>query len=85
MKKIQPIMNLGKLLDPLADKLLISVALIIFKARILMEILIIILVIGLFGIISNQFSGLRRIEKLEKTLDEINESMKTMNDRRNRP
>ncbi len=50
-----------------------------------MEILIIILVIGLFGIISNQFSGLRRIEKLEKTLDEINESMKTMNDRRNRP
>lgn len=50
-----------------------------------MEIIVVILLVGLLGIISNQYSGLRRMEKLQKTLDEINEGIKTMNDQRNRP
>lgn len=43
----------------------------------------VILLIGLFGIIGNQYSGLRRMEKLQQTLDEINTGMKEMNDQRN--
>ncbi|UNK16882.1 hypothetical protein MNQ98_20625 [Paenibacillus sp. N3/727] len=45
----------------------------------------VILLIGLFGIIGNQYSGLRRMEKLQKTLDEVNTSIKAMNDQRNKP
>lgn len=44
----------------------------------------VILLIGLFGIIGNQYSGLRRMEQLQKTLDEINAGIKTMNDQRNK-
>lgn len=43
----------------------------------------VILLIGLFGIIGNQYSGLRKMEKLQQTLDEINTGMKEMNDQRN--
>ncbi|WP_170308048.1 hypothetical protein [Paenibacillus dakarensis] len=43
-------------------------------------IIIIIFMVGLFGIISNQYAGLRRMERLQKTLDEINTGIKTMNE-----
>ncbi|WP_422657471.1 hypothetical protein ACK8P5_17120 [Paenibacillus sp. EC2-1] len=52
-----------------------------------MEVFIVIIVLaGLFGIIGNQYSGLRRMEHLQKTLDEINTGIKTMNEyQKNQP
>jgi hypothetical protein len=37
--------------------------------------LIIVLIIGLAGIIGNQYSGLRRMEQSQKSLDEINQKL----------
>ena len=45
--------------------------------------LVIILIIGLAGIIGNQYSGLRRMEEMQKSLDDINQKLrniKSMND-----
>lgn len=44
------------------------------------SLIIVIGLVGLAGIIGNQYSGLRRMEKLQKTLDEINTGIKTMNE-----
>lgn len=36
---------------------------------------VIVIVIGLAGIIGNQYSGLQRMQKIQQTLDEIKESL----------
>lgn len=38
--------------------------------------LIIVVVIGFAGIISNQYAGLRRMESLQKSLDELNQHLR---------
>lgn len=38
--------------------------------------LIIVVVIGFAGIISNQYAGLRRMESLQKSLDELNHQLR---------
>jgi|GEM_PF-823781 hypothetical protein len=37
--------------------------------------LTIVVIIGLAGIISNQYSSLRRMERLQRSLDELNEKL----------
>lgn len=37
---------------------------------------VIIIIIGLAGIIGNQYSGLQRMNQIQKTLDEIKDSMR---------
>lgn len=38
--------------------------------------IIIVIVIGFAGIISNQYSGLRRMESIQRSLDDINQTLK---------
>ncbi len=42
----------------------------------LMLLLIVILVIGFAGIIGNQYSGLRRMEELQRSLDQLNQKLR---------
>ncbi|MBB6636038.1 hypothetical protein [Cohnella thailandensis] len=42
-----------------------------------MELLIVVLLfVGLAGIIGNQYSGLRKMDAIQRTLEEINQSLK---------
>jgi hypothetical protein len=46
------------------------------KGVVIMGLLVVIVsVIGLAGIIGNQYSGLQRMQKMQRTLDEIKESL----------
>ncbi|WP_280521125.1 hypothetical protein [Paenibacillus mangrovi] len=36
----------------------------------------VVVVIGLFGIIGNQYSALRRMERMQKTLEEIRDELR---------
>lgn len=40
---------------------------------------IIVLIVGLAGIISNQYSALRRMERMQRSLDELNTRIQEMN------
>ncbi len=44
---------------------------------------IIILIAGLAGIIGNQYSGLRRMETIQRSLDDINQKIRDMNPQSN--
>lgn len=37
--------------------------------------IVIILIVGLAGIITNQYSSLRRMERMQRSLDELNRKM----------
>jgi hypothetical protein len=37
--------------------------------------IIVVIVIGFAGIISNQYSGLRRMESIQRSLDEMNQKL----------
>ncbi|WP_200901478.1 hypothetical protein [Paenibacillus sp. DMB20] len=41
----------------------------------------VIVLVGFFGVIGNQYSGLRKMEQLQQTLNEINQGIKDMNGR----
>lgn len=41
--------------------------------------LIIVLIVGIAGIIGNQNSGLRRMEEMQRSLDNINQTLRDMN------
>ncbi|MFB4322437.1 hypothetical protein RB298_08900 [Priestia sp. BR_2] len=41
--------------------------------------IVIILIVGLAGIISNQYSALRRMERMQRSLDELNMRIREMN------
>ncbi len=41
----------------------------------------IVLVIGIAGIIGNQYSGLRRMDNIQKSLDDLNQSLKFLMDK----
>ncbi|MBH5317664.1 hypothetical protein I6N90_07600 [Paenibacillus sp. GSMTC-2017] len=41
--------------------------------------IIILLFVGITGIIGNQYSGLRRMEQLQRSLDDINQKLRDMN------
>lgn len=43
--------------------------------------LIIVIVIGFAGIISNQYAGLRRMESLQKSVDELNYHLRSVGQR----
>jgi uncharacterized membrane protein (DUF106 family) len=38
------------------------------------------LIIGLAGIIGNQYSGLKKMNELQRSLDDINQKLRNMND-----
>jgi len=40
--------------------------------------LIIVVIIGFAGMIGNQYSGLRRMESIQKSLDDINQKLRDM-------
>jgi hypothetical protein len=40
---------------------------------------IIILIAGLAGIIGNQYSGIKRMESIQRTLDDINQKLRDLN------
>ncbi|MEC0089482.1 hypothetical protein [Paenibacillus macquariensis] len=44
--------------------------------------IIIVMIIGVAGIIGNQNSGLRRMEQLQRSLDEINRSLQAMSNKK---
>jgi hypothetical protein len=44
--------------------------------------LAVILVVGLAGIIGNQYSGLKRMESIQRSLDDMNQKLKDMNQRK---
>lgn len=41
----------------------------------MMGFIVIILIVGLAGIITNQYSSLRRMERMQRSLDELNRKM----------
>ncbi|MGG4090954.1 hypothetical protein [Paenibacillus lautus] len=41
--------------------------------------IIIVMIVGLAGIISNQYSALRRMERMQRSLDELNIRLQEMN------
>jgi hypothetical protein len=41
--------------------------------------LVIIVIIGFAGMIGNQYSGLKRMDELKRSLDEINQKLRTIN------
>ncbi|BBI35954.1 hypothetical protein KCTCHS21_53530 [Cohnella abietis] len=41
--------------------------------------LTIVLIIGLVGIIGNQYSGIKRMESIQRSLDDINQKIRDMN------
>ncbi|MGG3279936.1 hypothetical protein [Paenibacillus solani] len=41
----------------------------------MMVFIVIVLIVGLAGIISNQYSSLRRMERMQHSLDELNRRM----------
>lgn len=45
--------------------------------------LIIILVVGMAGIIGNQYSGLKKIDDIQKSLDDLNQKLREMKRERN--
>ncbi|WP_186438453.1 hypothetical protein [Cohnella terricola] len=40
--------------------------------------LIIVIIIGFAGMIGNQYSGLRRMESIQRSLDDINQKLRDM-------
>ncbi|MHA6484129.1 hypothetical protein ACX1C1_19735 [Paenibacillus sp. strain BS8-2] len=44
----------------------------------LLILITIVAVIGLAGIIGNQYSGLRRMESIQRSLDDINQKLREM-------
>jgi len=45
--------------------------------------LVVILIIGLAGIIGNQYSSMRRMEGIQRSLDDINQKLRDMNNSNN--
>jgi hypothetical protein len=41
--------------------------------------IIIVMIVGLAGIISNQYSALRRMDRMQRSLDELNTRIQEMN------
>lgn len=41
----------------------------------MIQFIIVILIVGLAGIISNQYSALRRMERMQRSLDELNQKL----------
>ncbi|WP_165593403.1 hypothetical protein [Paenibacillus solani] len=41
----------------------------------MMVFIVIVLIVGLAGIITNQYSSLRRMERMQRSLDELNRKM----------
>ncbi|MEX3615424.1 hypothetical protein [Paenibacillus glucanolyticus] len=46
----------------------------------MIEFIVIILIVGLAGIISNQYSALRRMDRMQRSLDELNVRLQEMKD-----
>lgn len=46
----------------------------------MIEFIVIILIVGLAGIISNQYSALRRMDRMQRSLDELNVRFQEMKD-----
>jgi len=40
--------------------------------------LVVVLIIAFAGVIGNQYSGLRRMEEMQKSLDQINQTLKEL-------
>jgi hypothetical protein len=40
-----------------------------------------ILVVGFVGVIGNQYSGIKRMNELQRSLDDINQKLRTMNNK----
>jgi len=45
----------------------------------MMTLIAILLFVGLAGIISNQYSGLRRMERMQRSLDQLNQQLQDLN------
>ncbi|GIO90956.1 MULTISPECIES: hypothetical protein [Paenibacillus] len=45
----------------------------------MMTLIVILLFVGLAGIISNQYSGLRRMEQMQRSLDQLNQQLQDLN------
>lgn len=41
--------------------------------------IVLILIIGLAGLIGNQYSGLKRMEEMQRSLDDINQKLRERN------
>ncbi|MDH6669794.1 hypothetical protein M2277_000438 [Paenibacillus sp. LBL] len=50
----------------------------------MIEFIVIILIVGLAGIISNQYSALRRLDRMQRSLDELNVRLQEMKDNEHR-
>ncbi|MEJ9216828.1 hypothetical protein [Paenibacillus glucanolyticus] len=50
----------------------------------MIEFIVIILIVGLAGIISNQYSALRRMDRMQRSLDELNVRLQEMKDNEHR-
>nr|AYQ72093.1 hypothetical protein EAV92_05620 [Cohnella candidum] len=48
----------------------------------LIGLLVVVLFVGLAGIIGNQYSGLKRMESIQRSLDDINQILREMNKRK---